>query len=68
MPAMEVCIKCYQNVSVELLTDGVCVLCDPAKQDTIEKLKARITELELELQKQKKSAEKGDKEMDNNFQ
>ena len=58
---MEVCIKCQQNVPVRLLENGVCVLCDASRQDTVEKLKARILELEQELQKQKKAAEKGDK-------
>ncbi|MDQ6814662.1 MAG: hypothetical protein M3040_13055 [Bacteroidota bacterium] len=58
---MEVCTKCHQNVSKELMKDGVCFLCESDKQDTIEKLKARIQELEIELQMQKKSAEKGDK-------
>ena len=58
---MELCIKCQQHVSAGLLKNGVCILCQASHQDTVEKLKARIVELELELQKQKKAAEKGDK-------
>lgn len=35
--------------------------CEVPKQESIEKLKERIAELELELQKQKAAAEKGNK-------
>lgn len=58
---MEVCIKCYKPAALNLITDGVCILCETLKEDTIEKLKARILELEYELQRQKRAAEKGDK-------
>ena len=58
---MEVCTRCQEKVSAGLLKNGVCVLCAASKQDTVEKLKARIAELELELQRQKTPAEKGDK-------
>jgi hypothetical protein len=58
---MTVCIKCQQNVSASLVKDGVCIICETSKQDTVEKLQARIAELELELQRQKASSENGDK-------
>lgn len=35
--------------------------CEIAKHDSVEKLKERIAELELELQRQQKAAEKGNK-------
>lgn len=57
---MEVCMKCQQPVLNFLMRDGVCVLCETPKQDTIETLRARIAELELELQRQKALSEQGD--------
>ena len=57
---MDVCLKCHQNVSAALLNNGVCVFCETEKHDMVKKLMERIAELELELQKQKRVAEKGE--------
>ena len=58
---MELCDNCGKPVSDHLKKNGVCIFCETSKKETVEKLKARIAELELELLKQKKAAEKGDK-------
>ena len=58
---MELCDTCGKPVSDRLMKNGVCIFCDASKKETVEKLKARIVELELELLLQKKAAEKGEK-------
>ena len=58
---MEVCDGCHKPFSASFLKNGVCAFCAMSKNDTIEKLRARIAELELELKRQKTVAEKGDK-------
>lgn len=58
---MEVCTQCQEKVPAALVKNGICVLCAASKQDTVDKLKARIAELELELQRLKTATEKGDK-------
>lgn len=58
---MEVCDSCHKSFSASFVKNGVCVFCAITKQETIEKLKLRIAELELELLKQKTVSEKGDK-------
>lgn len=58
---MEICSKCGKNLSTALMKDGICVLCETSKQDTVEKLKAKILELEQELQRQRTAVEKNER-------
>lgn len=58
---MEVSFKSDQHVTVSYVNNESRILIDNSKSDMVEKLQARIRELELELQNQKKAAEKGDK-------
>jgi hypothetical protein len=57
---MELRVEAVQPVS-DGCTKMDAKIFESAKQDTIDKLKEKIVELELELRKQKTAAEKGDK-------
>jgi hypothetical protein len=60
---MEMIGECHQNVLPGMMNNSICLACDKIKhsQDTLQKLQARITELENELQQQRAAAERGDK-------
>ncbi|MCW3114747.1 MAG: hypothetical protein JWR18_3143 [Segetibacter sp.] len=58
---MEVSLKDEQAVTVSYMNNESRKMAEAAKQDMVEKLQERIRELELELQNQKRSSEKGDK-------
>ncbi|MGI8637008.1 MAG: hypothetical protein ACR2KZ_16560 [Segetibacter sp.] len=58
---MEVNFNGDRSDSMSYLNSETGSLLEITKQDSVEKLKARIAELELELQRQKKAAEKGDR-------
>jgi hypothetical protein len=57
---MELSVERDQPVSDSYLKNNTDIF-EGSKQDIVEKLRERILELELELQKQKTAAEKGDK-------
>jgi len=57
---MESCCLCRQNVSFNPSGEEVCLLCETGKEETVQKLREKILELELELQKLKTAAEQGD--------
>lgn len=58
---MEVSLKGEQEGTVSYMNIESRKIVEVGGQDMVEKLKERIRELELELQNQKRSAEKGEK-------
>lgn len=60
---MEFCANCQENFSSSLLKLGVYSPSDTVKLDLVEKLNARIIELEFELHLQKTAAEKDQKQL-----
>ncbi len=57
---METCNDCQQDIASDLLKEEMCDSCITNKLE-LRKLRERISELEMELQKQKTATEEGEK-------
>jgi hypothetical protein len=57
---MELSISCRPGVSSSLSQEEICLNCEARRKDTVEKLQARILELEYELRKLQTAAGNGE--------